>query len=127
MSSEQPQTRIHRRKSKQIAALLAALGGCVGAHYFYLGINGTGLIYLLISVFACWIGGPIFIFMLGATDCICLQQMTGAEFDSRFNHRTPKSLEFIFKTRRHVLPQKDAKLPTHPLETEPPTKPSSER
>jgi TM2 domain-containing membrane protein YozV len=38
-------------KSKGIAAVLALLFGAIGAHWFYLGKETKGLIYLLVWIF----------------------------------------------------------------------------
>ncbi len=46
-------------KSKVIAAMLAILLGCFGAHQFYLGKVGLGIAMLLITIATCGIGSLV--------------------------------------------------------------------
>lgn len=40
-------------KSRGVAALLAILLGALGIHYFYIGKNTAGIVFLLVSILSC--------------------------------------------------------------------------
>lgn len=67
-------------RSKWVAAALAFLFGWFGAHKFYLGQVGMGLVYLLFS----WTFIPLFVSMVEA---LMLAIASEREFDVRFNSR----------------------------------------
>ncbi len=78
-----------RGKSKVVAGVLGILLGGLGAHHFYLGSTGAAIICLLL----CCVGvGEI----LGLVEGILLLVMKDEEFDAKYNHRTPESMEFVF-------------------------------
>jgi TM2 domain-containing membrane protein YozV len=65
-------------KDKNIAAILAFFFGWMGAHKFYLGQIGSGVVYLAFS----WTAIPLFI---GFIEFIILALMDKDEFNRRFN------------------------------------------
>lgn len=66
-------------KDKTTAAILAFFLGGVGAHKFYLGRAGTGLLYLVF----CWTLIPGFLALI---DFLILALMDQEEFHRRYNH-----------------------------------------
>jgi TM2 domain-containing membrane protein YozV len=79
-----------RGKNKVVAGVLALLLGWLGVHHFYLGSTGAGIIDLLLS---CFVG---FGWVVAAVEGVMLLVMDDAEFDARYNRRTPESMEFVF-------------------------------
>lgn len=67
-------------RNKWIAALLAFLFGWFGAHKFYLGQVGMGIVYLLF----CWTMIPLFVSFI---ETLMLVVASEREFDVRFNSR----------------------------------------
>ena len=67
-------------RDKSIAAILALFAGGIGAHKFYLGRTGAGLMYLLF----CWTMIPGFIAFF---EFIGLMLMDQDEFNRRYNGR----------------------------------------
>ena len=65
-------------KSRTTAAILALLLGGIGAHKFYLGRAGTGIIYLIF----CWTGIPL---VIGVIEAVNLLSMCDQEFDAKYN------------------------------------------
>jgi TM2 domain-containing membrane protein YozV len=65
-------------KDKNIAALLAIFGGGLGAHKFYLGQVGWGIMYFMFS----WTGLP---WLAGFIEFIILATMDTDTFNRRFN------------------------------------------
>lgn len=55
-------------KSRTVAVLLALFFGGIGAHKFYLGKVGTGLLYLLF----CWTFIPAIIAFIDAIRWLCM-------------------------------------------------------
>jgi len=55
-------------KSRTVAVLLALFVGGIGAHKFYLGKVGTGLLYLLL----CWTFLPAIIAFIEAMRWLCM-------------------------------------------------------
>jgi len=79
-----------RGKSKVVAGVLAILLGGLGIHHFYLGSMMAGVICIVAS---CFFGlGTI----LGIIEGILLLVMSDADFDAKYNFRTPESMEFVF-------------------------------
>jgi TM2 domain-containing membrane protein YozV len=78
-----------RGKSKVVAGILAILLGGLGVHHFYLGSTMAGVICLLLSCLC--VGG-----LLGLVEGIMLLTMSDADFDAKYNARTPESMEFVF-------------------------------
>jgi TM2 domain-containing membrane protein YozV len=75
----------HRGKSKTVAILLAFLLGGLGAHRFYLGSWGWGLVYLGVSVVGLGVGLPLGVF-LSLYDAVRLLLMKPVNFGARFNY-----------------------------------------
>lgn len=83
--------------SKVKVGLLAALFGCVGAHWWYLGrarawmLTATGLLLMIASSFAeVWWENPAFFLLFipilaGFIEAIVLCLMSDARFDARYN------------------------------------------
>lgn len=72
-------------KSKSTAAILALIGGIFGIHKFYLGRQGAGVFYSLLTVFSSsGFGFPISMF-LGVIDAIVLFTMSEQRFNARYN------------------------------------------
>jgi len=77
----------YNRKDRLTAGLLGLLLGGLGIHKFYLGEDGLGVLYLLISIF-----GVVLFFIpniiLGIViliESIVLLTMSDEEFDSKYN------------------------------------------
>lgn len=78
-----------RGKSKVLAALLAFFLGWLGLHHFYLGASGAGVVLLVAN---CFFGiGWLFAFVEG----LVLLVMRDTEFDAKYNHEPPDSMEFV--------------------------------
>lgn len=63
--------------NKYVAAVLAILLGGIGAHKFYLGQIGTGIIYLLF----CWTGIPV---IIGLIEGIIYLSMSDRAFAQKY-------------------------------------------
>ncbi|MCD8266486.1 MAG: NINE protein [Prevotellaceae bacterium] len=72
------------KKSKLAAALFALFLGGFGAHKFYLGQIGKGIIYLVF----CWTGIPSIIAFIEFILYLC---MSDEEFDYKYNAIEPSS------------------------------------
>ena len=79
-----------RGKNKVVAGVLGIVLGGLGVHHFYLGSNMAGVICL---VGACCFGLSG---LVGLVEGIMLLVMPDAEFDARYNLRTPEPMEFVF-------------------------------
>lgn len=95
-----------RGKQKVVGGILGILLGSIGVHHFYLGSNGAGFIYLgvwgaclILSFFTCGIGSFLFFvpWAGGVVEGIMLLIMPDADFEARYNQRTPGSTEFVFQ------------------------------
>jgi len=73
-------------KDKTTAGLLAIFLGGFGIHNFYLGAQGAAIVEIVCTMLFC--GGTIVGFML--------LTMSQADFDAKYNDRTPESMEFVF-------------------------------
>ena len=78
---------VGRGKDKLVAALLAFFLGAFGAQHFYLGSTMAGVICLL-TCGGCGI--------LSLIEFIMLLIMSEADFNAKYNLRTPGSMEFVF-------------------------------
>lgn len=65
-------------KSKTTAGILGILLGCFGAHKFYLGKTGMGILYLVFS----WTGIPG---IIGFIEGIKYLVMSEDEFNAKYN------------------------------------------
>ena len=83
-----------RGKSKVVAGVLGILLGALGVHHYYLGSITAGIIILVAS---CCTGGVVGI--LGIVEGILLLVMSDADFDAKYNQRTPESMEFVFQKK----------------------------
>lgn len=70
-------------KSRGVAALLAIFLGTLGIHYFYLGKNTAGVVFLLCSLLTCGILGCV-IEIVSFVQGIVFLTMTQAEFERKF-------------------------------------------
>lgn len=77
-----------RGKNKLVAGLLAIFLGAFGVHHFYLGSTMAGVVTL---VACCGVSG-----LLNLVEGIMLLLMSDAEFDAKYNARTPEPMEFVF-------------------------------
>lgn len=80
-----------RGKQKMVAGLLGILLGGFGVHHFYLGSNTAGIILIVATIVTCGIAG-----LVGLVEGILLLVMNDADFDARYNQRTPGPTEFVF-------------------------------
>jgi TM2 domain-containing membrane protein YozV len=76
-----------RGKNKMVAALLAFFLGGLGVQHFYLGSTMAGVI-CLVTCGGCGI--------ISLVEFIMLLLMSDADFDAKYNARTPESMEFVF-------------------------------
>lgn len=74
-------------KCRGVAALLAIFLGCFGVHYFYLGKNTAGIIFLLITLLSCGIVGVV-IEILALVQGILMFTMTEEDFENRYIYST---------------------------------------
>lgn len=64
-------------KNRIVASLLAILLGGIGAHKFYLGLIGMGIVYLLFS----WTGIPL---ILGIIEGLIMLAMSDEAFAEKY-------------------------------------------
>ncbi len=81
-----------RGKSKVVAGILGILLGAFGVHHYYLGSTMAGVICLVLCCVG--VGG-----ILGLVEGIMLLVMSDADFDAKYNQRTPESMEFVFQKK----------------------------
>lgn len=84
-----------RGKNKVVAGVLGILLNCLGIHHFYLGSTMAGVILLAVSIVSCGFLAPI-CSIVGIVEGVMLLIMSDADFDARYNNRTPGSMEFVF-------------------------------
>lgn len=82
---------MNREKNKIVAGILGILLGSFGVHNFYLGAVGAGVVDIAVTWLTCGLGG-----LLPLIEGIMLLVMSDAEFDAKYNHREPESMEFVF-------------------------------
>lgn len=80
-----------RGKNKIVAGLLGILLGGFGIHHFYLGSAMAGVVCIAATWLTCGIGG-----LLPFIEGIMLLIMPDADFNAKYNSRTPESMEFVF-------------------------------
>jgi len=79
------------KKSKQLASMMALIGGVVGIHKFYLEKQGEGVLYAILSLVTLnMIGFPIGL-ILGIRDAMRINGMSQEEFDKRYNSHSTRS------------------------------------
>ena len=64
-------------RNRVTAGVLAILLGGIGAHKFYLGQSGQGILYLLF----CWTGIPL---LIGIIEGVIYLSMTEADFQNKY-------------------------------------------
>ena len=64
-------------KNRVAAGVLAILLGGIGAHKFYLGQSGQGILYLLF----CWTGVPL---LIGIVEGLMYLSMSEVEFQNKY-------------------------------------------
>ena len=84
----------NRGKNKVVAGILALLLGGFGVHHFYLGSVLSGVVTILAVFGTCGLGG-----ILPLIEGIMLLVMNDADFDRKYNYRTPESFEFVFQKK----------------------------
>lgn len=72
-------------KSKKTAAVLALIGGIFGLHKFYLGQQGAGVLYALLTVFSSTSFAYPISTILGVIDAIVLFTMSEEKFNAKYN------------------------------------------
>ena len=73
-------------KSKIVAGLLGIFLGSLGIHKFYIGKNGAGVVYLLLTLLLCWtIVVPSIMSLIGFIEGIMFLCMSDTDFNNRFN------------------------------------------
>jgi len=77
-------------KSRGVAALLALILGTLGIHYFYLGKNTGGIVFLLVSLVTCGVGAVI-IEVLCLITCVRMFSMSTEQFEQDYVN-TSKSI-----------------------------------
>jgi TM2 domain-containing membrane protein YozV len=77
-------------KNKMVAGILGILLGGLGIHHFYLGSTMAGVICIVASL--CFGLGAL----IGLVEGIMLLIMSDADFDAKYNQRSPGSMEFVF-------------------------------
>ncbi len=70
-------------KSRGVAALLAIFLGSLGIHYFYIGKNTAGIVWLLITVCTCGFGGAV-LSLLGIIQGIIMLGMTNEAWRAKY-------------------------------------------
>lgn len=81
----------HRGKRKQPAAILAMLLGGAGAHKFYLGNWGIGLIYLI----SCFVI-PGLSALIAIIEAIRLFTLSDLDFDNKYNYQNLKPFQVVW-------------------------------
>jgi TM2 domain-containing membrane protein YozV len=81
-------------KSKGLAAVLALLFGAIGAHWFYLGKETKGLIYLLVWIFGWALMGipTLIIGLIAFVDFLVIAFDDSVSFHNKYNNDDPKVL-----------------------------------
>jgi len=70
-------------RSRGVAALLALFLGTFGIHYFYLGKNTGGVVFLLLSLLTCGIASVV-IGILCIISCVRMFTMTTPQFEQEY-------------------------------------------
>ena len=83
-----------RGKSRMTAVILCWLLGWIGAHHFYLGSTGAGIVSIAVVWLTCGAGS-----ILVLVELIMLLMMKDEDFDAKYNARAPESMEFVFSKK----------------------------
>ncbi len=76
-------------KCRGVAALFAFFLGGFGVHYFYVGKNGAGVLFLLATLIFCWtILIPLAVSVICLIQTIRLFIMTSEEFEEKYVNST---------------------------------------
>lgn len=70
-------------KSRGVAALLAILLGSLGIHYFYLGKNTAGIIFLLVTLLSCGVLGTV-VAILSLVSGVLMLTTTEEDFEQKY-------------------------------------------
>ncbi len=74
--------------NKVVACLFALFLGLLGAHHFYLGHTGLGLLYLLLNIFLCWTGVvPVIFLIICLTEGLVYLTYSDIAFAKRYRRR----------------------------------------
>lgn len=76
-------------KSKTTAALLALFLGSFGVHKFYLRDPGSGIFFIILTIFSTRLVGFSIAGILGVIDAIALFTMSEERFDAKYNSGKP--------------------------------------
>lgn len=79
---------VGRGKSRMVAALLALFLGGWGVHHYYLGSTMAGVVTLVLCAGVCGV--------MPIVEAIMLFMMSDADFDAKYNLRTPEGMEFVW-------------------------------
>lgn len=74
-------------RSRGVAALLAILLGSIGIHYFYLGKNTAGIVFLLVTLFTCGIAAAV-TSVLSFIQGIIMFTLTQEQFEQKYIYCT---------------------------------------
>lgn len=86
-------------KNKNVAAILAAFGGILGLHKFYLGRSSSGIMYAFITLVTMGIVRIPISAILGFIDAITILGMSQEKFDRKYN-RGRNSSRNVHQRRR---------------------------
>ena len=81
-----------RPRSRITAGVLGVVLGFSGAHHYYLGSSAAGL--LTLATTCCGVG-----LVIGIVEGVMLLVMSDEEFEAKYVHRRPESMEFVFQER----------------------------
>ncbi|MBE6309702.1 MAG: TM2 domain-containing protein [Bacteroidales bacterium] len=70
-------------KSRGVAGLLAILLGSLGIHYFYLGKNTAGIIFLLVTLLSCGVLGTV-VAILSLISGVLMLTATEEDFENKY-------------------------------------------
>ena len=70
-------------RSRGVAAVLAIFLGALGIHYFYLGKNTAGIVFLLIAIFSCGVLAAI-TSVLALVQGIIMLTLTQEQFEQKY-------------------------------------------
>ncbi|MGM9812850.1 MAG: NINE protein [Muribaculaceae bacterium] len=70
-------------RSRGVAALLAIFLGALGIHYFYLGKNTAGIVFLLIAIFSCGVLAAV-TSVLALVQGIIMLTLTQEQFEQKY-------------------------------------------